>query len=529
MAVMHPNQYPGEEWGEEQVYNALRILPDDWHVIADVYFPVPRDADPTLDGQVDLVLIHPRFGGIILEVKGGSRIGVDDGRWWSENRDGRHQIKNPYQQASGYKYSLKSLIETRCGVSVWFSHAVAFPSTSTVHGSIGLTGPEQITILKRDLKSIVQAVHRVIDFSSPPSHRLSEHEVHKVVQALAPTAVIEVNSADVADQVHREQLTLTQQQHAVLGSIANWPRAWVKGAAGTGKTVLATRRARDLAETGKRTMLVCFNQALGDHLVSEVSDTVINAGHFHRLARIIGGPRPSGMSHETWLGLGCADQILETAAASEISFDAIIIDEAQDFDPYWIGALESLLTPDGVLVAFADEHQQLFRRELVELPELPIELTINCRNTREIADRAARPLDIRWDHRLCSTGPPPELHVVEGAPDRTIRSAVHAIINDGNLTPERVAILATSRALVDRLQSGKIGRWQPVPAGQVGLVCDTVHRFKGLEADAVVLVLDDDNTTAIEAYVGMSRARTSLTVIASAASAEAIHWPVSLT
>jgi len=528
MATMHPKKYAGGVWAEEQVFNALRELPDPWHVVADVYFPIPRDADPALDGQVDFVLLHPELGGIVLEVKGGSGIGVEDGHWWSENREGRYPIKNPYQQASGYKYTLKKLIEERTGVAVWFGHAVAFPSTSSVHGSIGMTGPEQLTIMRNDLDAIAPALDRIVRFLGPPRQRLSGRDVEKVVRALAPTAVITVDLADGSDDVRRKQVELTQQQHAVLESVANWPRAWVKGAAGTGKTVLAISRAQQLAQAGKRTMLVCFNQALGDHLAAEITDGSIDAGHFHRLAAQLGGPRPAGMSEFTWRERGCADLMLEACLSAERTWDAIVVDEAQDFDPYWIEVLETLLTPDGVLVAFADENQQLFRRELIDLPELPLELTINCRNTRGIATCAGGPLQVVWDERRCADGPIPELFVVDGDPTRKIRSVVHAYIGEGNLKPERVAILSTSRELVDELSSGQIGRWTTVRAGQLGLVCDTVHRFKGLEADAVVLVLPEDRVAPVAAYVGMSRARTLLTVIASAAAAESIRWPINL-
>ena len=191
----------------------------------------------------------PELGGIILEVKGGSRVGVEDGDWWSENREGRHPIKNPYQQASGYKYTLKQLIQERCGVSVWFGHAVAFPSTSSVDGSIGMTGPEQLTIMKNDLDAITPALERIVGFLSPPRQRLSGAELDKVVRALAPTAVIAVDLSDGSDDIRRAQIELTQQQHAVLASVAHWPRAWVKGAAGTGKTVLAVSRARTASQS----------------------------------------------------------------------------------------------------------------------------------------------------------------------------------------------------------------------------------------------------------------------------------------
>ena len=58
---------------------------------------------------------------------------------------------------------------------------------------------------------------------------------------------------------------------------------------------------------------------------------------------------------------------------------------------------------------------------------------------------------------------------------------------------------------------------------------ETVHRFKGLESDAVVVVFDpehdpDDPELTRLAYVGMSRARAVLGIVASKESLTAIRW-----
>lgn len=55
MARMVPDPFPGCEWGEEQVYHALRTLPDQWTVVYDVAFMVQRSST-SLDGQADFVL-----------------------------------------------------------------------------------------------------------------------------------------------------------------------------------------------------------------------------------------------------------------------------------------------------------------------------------------------------------------------------------------------------------------------------------------------------------------------------------------
>jgi ATP-dependent exoDNAse (exonuclease V) alpha subunit len=57
-------------------------------------------------------------------------------------------------------------------------------------------------------------------------------------------------------------------------------------------------------------------------------------------------------------------------------------------------------------------------------------------------------------------------------------------------------------------------------------VVETVHRFKGLEADVVLLVFSSftDGVDDVLAYVGMSRARAHLEVIGPAELATRLAW-----
>ncbi len=75
-------------------------------------------------------------------------------------------------------------------------------------------------------------------------------------------------------------------------------------------------------------------------------------------------------------------------------FDAIVIDEAQDFaDEWWKPMLACLTDPEtsGIYV-FSDEAQRVFDREgSPPVPLVPLVLDHNLRNTRQIA-KAFHPL-----------------------------------------------------------------------------------------------------------------------------------------
>jgi superfamily I DNA/RNA helicase len=199
-------------------------------------------------------------------------------------------------------------------------------------------------------------------------------------------------------------------------------------------------------------------------------------------------------------------------------WDAVIVDEAQDFRIEWLEALDLMLPEDGTgrFLVFSDANQTIFdggRR--LSLPEDPFVLTVNCRNTPEIGRRADAVIgaDSIWQN---PSGLEPT--IVTTTPNqlmKAVRSAIHEIVVEGLVPVEQVVVLSTSRSIIDSLHGTQIGRWPAVPFGGAGVVCETVQRFKGLEAHAVVLVLPDDaQLSAPLLYVGISRARAVLTVVA---------------
>jgi ATP-dependent exoDNAse (exonuclease V) alpha subunit len=56
---------------------------------------------------------------------------------------------------------------------------------------------------------------------------------------------------------------------------------------------------------------------------------------------------------------------------------------------------------------------------------------------------------------------------------------------------------------------------------------ETIQRFKGLEADVVILVIPEleDDADRVLAYVGMSRARVLLIVVGTSPVRAALSWP----
>jgi len=226
---------------------------------------------------------------------------------------------------------------------------------------------------------------------------------------------------------------------------------------------------------------------------------------------------------------------------SKTRFDAIVVDEAQDFRPnYWDGVTALLADQKtSALYIFFDPNQALYDIEQ-KLPvnSDPFFLTFNCRNTKSIHEFAYR------HYRGQEVDPPPGL---DGVP-------IEAIAEDG-LQHQMQAIhqYAAKLLLKEKLNSRSIAvlvcgqpkadyyalRRMPLPNGipwsveggvsDPGVRLDTVRRFKGLEADFVFLWgLESAKHTDREEllYVGATRAKSRLVLVGARHAVQAVLGPV---
>jgi nuclease-like protein/AAA domain-containing protein/UvrD-like helicase family protein len=515
------------EPSEARVLPALKGLPPEWLVFHSVAWQSLRGRRQG-DGEADFVLVHPAIGLLILEVKGGG-ISVVDGRWTSTNQEGIHEIKDPFLQAVASKHALLRYCANlapqpiRCNAG----HAVVFPDI-TIDAAISTYGPRSLILDRKDLQDCPQAIERACRYHGLSS-QLKKAELDRLKRLLAPTLRIRRTLRDQIDDADHGLLELTRLQIDVLRASRTNRRLFIRGGAGTGKTVLAVQRARDQAEEGGRVLYVCYNKPLADFVSRTLADTPrVSATTFHGLCarevRDARMPWPSEPSDEWWRD-GAPANLIDAAAANASTFDSIIIDEGQDFEPSWIHAIELLLVDpqESPMYVFADSHQSLYRRNWAVPRDWPVcELDINCRNTKQIAEMVA---SIYGDHfrTLGVTGP--TVAFLEGNlhrdGERLVQQVVGRLLEEEHLAPAQVTVLSNSGAFVSQLvMAGVVGDHVFCEIGKRGIVSETIARFKGLESDAVVLALDDDAAregplASAELYVGLSRARTLLYIIGS--------------
>jgi AAA domain-containing protein/UvrD-like helicase family protein/nuclease-like protein len=559
---------------ERLVAQRIRAVVDPRVLVLDSVHWLVRDRGVVTNGEADLVVADPERGILVLEIKSGEIRRDADRTWWA----GPHRLpRGPFEQAMVNRYALlKKLHELPgwpAGLSPNSGHAVAFPDVDldTMRGRLGLLGLDADSELVADQSMFVDSeagraeLRRFIDgafdsWGQNPNERAPGEKAIEVLRAMG-AAPFEMASMLRHEMVEgeREVVRLTTGQLRVLNELRNVRRASIIGGAGTGKTLLAAEKARRLAGEGYETLLVCFNAPLARMLGEELQTTIRDTGRldvktFHQLCEDLGreadvlDSRPTSIPQEWW------DRTLPRALDEAIErlgarYHAIVIDEAQDFHVDWLASLQELLVDgaDDVLYVFHDPAQAIYREDVVGqlgLTEYPIET--NCRNTEPIHALVARFAEGGLASEAWRTGGrAPELIEADGDPAtvEALRGVLHRLrAVDGEAVDRRDIAVLTGARLEEsavwgvpghRYGNEVLGNPTVDDAGHhLGLpahlapeldrdliLCETIRRFKGLERPVIVLVelRADDPKLERKLYVGASRARQHLVVIAPAA------------
>lgn len=524
MARMFPADFPLPDdtgrWAEKVTFESFATLDDEWIVIYSLRWMGHRDGGNS-DGEADFLLMHPNFGLLIVEVKGGSEILVKDGQWFSQSRGQLHPIKDPFAQASDSKFALLRWLKKELpGVSLpHLAHFVVFPA-HIQKGDISPSGRREIICDRKDLENVQASVERVARFSG--SHAPTTKEVlDQIRKKLVPDLRVSLSVRQSVDAALQIQEALTDQQQAIMESVHLNPRVAVRGAAGTGKTVLALNSAIRCASTGHKTLLLCFNRPLAQHLQSLApKDSNLTIDNIDSFATRVVGDKGEDTSELDLLPYQLADIITETS----LSYDAILIDEAQDFKEDWWEAVESMLRDQqsSKLHVFFDSNQNIYEgKGLERFQSIQVELTINCRNTREIAAHVNRIGGLSTPTRAAS-GPEPVLFTLQPGTDARIQLSrfTFDLIRDYGLDPTEIVIITDTSNARD-----EIFNYFSTPefkgTNLEGVRVDTIHRFKGLESEAVICFFEQpdalfpDSRLDRLAYIGLSRAKVVLAVAAS--------------
>lgn len=492
-----------------------------------------RVTDHLKDHEIDFVVAIEGAGIVCVEVKGGE-VWHDGTQWRQKSRGGHVKTIEPVRQAREACYALRAFIEAdprwTQGRLRW-DHVVVYPN-SEVPQSFGLpVCPRWKVIDRDDLSTLAARLRHVVHKHEIDRPYLTDTGIAQLQIALAGRGLPQRDVVARALENEDAADILTERQAVILDAIRLLNRVEIRGGAGSGKTFMATEQVRRLGKDGQRVAFLCYSHGLASYL-KRITTTWSHrqrpayVGEFHALGIRWGAPEGPDENDRTdatsrFFENDLPAQMLELAnnLPAGQRFDAIVIDEAQDFaDSWWDPVLASLKDPDtaGIYV-FSDEGQRVFDRQgTPPVPLVPLILDHNIRNTRQIAT-AFQPL---VDHPMRSLGGDgPDVTFVPCSREDAMDAGddqVDRLLDDG-WRPEDVALLTTGSRhpeQVARQAEGTDAYWNSFwDAEQV--FYGHVLGFKGLERRAVVLVVNDKGAferSRERLYVGLSRARDQLVV-----------------
>jgi len=534
MARMIPEQPHPETQSQAELhlFDAWdRQLPDDYVVFHSVWWQVRDTQAGIRDGEADFLLAHPDFGMLVVEVKGGHiRYDGLNEQWYSN----QNPIKDPFRQGREAKYSLLAkLKELPYWRDRWITvgYAVAFPDVA-VKGDLRLDAPRELILDASDMANLgawLDRAFRYLQGRRPEDSPLAPHGIQELVALLSPSWDLRPLLSAEIEAEGQELARLTEEQFVMLDFLGRHRRAAISGCAGSGKTTLAYEKARRLADQGFQVLLTCFNVALAEFLGSdEEKPRNLQVVNLHRLADelVAQAGLPTGPYTSEYFDQVLPERLVEALDVLGSQYDAIIVDEGQDFEDNWWLPLQCLLhDPDqGVFYVFFDDNQNIYKAaRQIPLELAPFPLTRNCRNTQHIHQQVMQ--FHRSDVEPVAIGPqgrPVEMHTYTNPVDlkRLLRQVLHRLVVEEGVPAWDIVLLSPkSRERSKLWEMGPLGNFQLTgqwtdASGEI--YCTSVYKFKGLESPIVIMAeIDGEQAWNLRSilYVGCSRACSHLVLL----------------
>ena len=367
---------PPEDWddlptaltpGERQVGEFFdRHLPDGWEIYA----------QPHLNGlQPDFVLLHPDIGVAVYEVKDwnpasssywvrycqdepvlmarypGTRVPValrDQRNPFLRVRDYKDYVHgictaaitgDPSRKYAGYGRITAGVIFTLGGSGHWNQLARHFVRHDEPPKYYPVVGHDALSSDRIDL---------VLPEVSKPRHGLMNETVANYLRPW-------LREPDFVRQQRQPISFLTNTQRRLVNEKpGNTGMRRLSGPAGSGKSVVLAARAAQLAHEAKQVLVVGFNITLS-HYLRDMAVRYLRRLSSNRYEYRNAYRRMVFTHFHEWKRWG-------KHYDNGTEFDAILVDEGQDFEPQWWHEMHTALKCGGEMMLAFDQTQDIYRR-----------------------------------------------------------------------------------------------------------------------------------------------------------------------
>lgn len=369
--------------GEQMVLNLfMSSLEPEWEIYI----------QPHLNGlRPDFVLLHPQIGIGVFEVKDWDldameyfvRQGPPPQLW--ARKDGKEfsrQMDNPITKVDYYRKAIFNLYCPRLAEKKGFgaiTAGVIFPFAEkkrlrSLFSSFLKHDEHEHLARYMTISGANEVNNRAISHVFPDSDRsysgLMRPELARDLRGWLVEPDFSIN------QRRPLEMNAHQRQLASFRTDSGFRR--IKGPAGSGKSLVLAARAAKLADDGKTVLVATFNitlwHYLRDLIVRELRQSQsyrnIIFANFHSWCRdICESVGWSDRYDALWkdgdaknvIGTSLPNLVMAVAGEAQApSYDAILVDEGQDYLPLWWSTLRLFLKPGGEMLMAADITQDIY-------------------------------------------------------------------------------------------------------------------------------------------------------------------------
>ena len=536
---------------EARIFGWLRNM--SWGNATVLYSQPLKDHIQKSWGEVDFIVLCD-LGVLCVEIKGG-RVKRENGRWGFTNREGKTDWKDegPYAQVQGNmkslrKYLCEHLNHVEYIENCRFASCVMTPDCIITADDDAEIIPEITFNLKMkevDMPSVFQKSFNYWDKEKHYGGKegLSAKEREKIATFLRGDFEFIPPLSILLERTEEQLVSVTSEQLEIIMRMNVNARMMVEGGAGTGKTLLAVEQCRRAAIRGERVLYLCYNSMIANYvkevLRAEELDKKAEAHTLDEFLMQYCEIDEVGDNVEYFFKSELPNRFLNLVTSNSKSlqrFDRVIIDEGQD-----LMNMSSYMCIDNIIdsgwekgnwTIYYDPKQNIFGTnvefqdvwETLKTNSFIYPLTVNCRNTRQIAlgnyavTLVYKPEVMRADGEEINYRP------YKDKKDELIRlfESIRHLRSEG-IAKRDIVIL--SYYSIDNDKCCLKGASIPSDVGSIvpnvkkgfsdfkNIRFYTVQAFKGMESKAVIMIDVDsfsDSSKRLLNYVGMSRARTYL-------------------
>ena len=519
------------------------------------------------EGESDFVVIAPDLGTFVLEVKGGG-VSRDRNGWLFTNRYGEtnRKIRGPFEQAKDGMHTCLNYVRDHyrpagqyyrlAPAKTLFGYGAMFPDVVVGQRDYGIDIDTRLIYDRSYNHDVVKFIKQLSDYWTKGIQNArgwspslpSERECQVIAETLRPSFELAPSMNFISGEMNKALQKLTQEEYRAIDAMKYNPRVLFFGNAGTGKTSVALELARR-AEAHK-IILVCYNKQLANYFEKYVkaygiADKFLFVGSMHammlqtiRRAEIVFNPAEL-LEKDFYTGEMYELFCNALVQLQDFSADFLIVDEFQDLldEGGDIMQVFDILLKDGVqkgkFALFADfNNQEIYKkpisfdraRNLISMNQTVMvsnyELLINCRNSKEISQYIEYVSDVSYPDTLdsASVHVSPEFNQYSSMEEecKKIHSLLDKLLKSG--LPSKSIVILSPKAYENSCLS--IGEKIPeYSLERKGVTFETIHSFKGLESDCVILAdVEGYNDPKYKSlvYIGMSRAKSFLYVFETA-------------